>query len=74
MEALVRFRFDYAAYFFVASGRFVLSVFNLFPFSENGLISSKEDVFRRDVDEAFVVALMVVVFHKRTDLIFKIAR
>ena len=48
--------------------------FDLFPLSENGLISSKEDVCRRDVDEAFVVALMVVVFHKRTDLIFKIAR
>ena len=48
--------------------------FDLFPFSENGLISSKEDVCRRDVAEALVVALVVVVFHKRTDLVFKIAR
>ena len=48
--------------------------FDLFPFSENVLISSKEDVCRRDVAEALVVALVVVVFHKYTDLVLKVAR
>ena len=48
--------------------------FDLFTLSENGLISSKDDVYRRDVAEALVVALVVLVFHKRTDLVFKIAR
>ena len=48
--------------------------FDLFPFFENGLISSKGDVCGRDVAEALVVVLVVVVFHKRTDLVFKIAQ
>ena len=48
--------------------------FDLFPFSENGLILSKEDVCMRAVAEALVVALVVVVFYKRTDLVFKIVR
>ena len=74
MEALVQVWFEYSACFDVASGGFVCQFFDLFSFSENGLISSKEDVCRRDVAEALVVALVVVVFYKRTDLVFKITR
>ena len=47
--------------------------FDFFPFSENSFIASEVDVRRRDVAEALVVALVVVVFHKRTDLVFEIS-
>ena len=41
---------------------------DLFPFSENGFIAAKVDVGGRDVIQALVVSLVVVIFDEATDL------
>jgi len=46
---------------------------DLFPFSDDGLVAPKIDVGWRDVVQALVVALVVVVIYKCPDLAFKIA-
>ena len=46
---------------------------DLFPFSENGFIAAKVDVGGRDVIQALVVSLVVVIFDEATDLTFQSA-
>ena len=46
---------------------------DLFPFSENGFIAAKVDVGGRDVIQALVVSLVVVIFDEATDLTFQVA-
>jgi hypothetical protein len=41
---------------------------DLFPFSENGFIAAKVDVGGRDVIQALVVSLVVVIFDEATNL------
>ncbi len=47
---------------------------DLVPFSQDGFVASKIDVGGRDVFQALVVTLIVVVFHEGSDLVFKVAR
>ena len=47
---------------------------DLFPFSDDGFVTSKIDVSGCDVAQALVVALMVVVLGEGLDLLFEIAR
>ena len=46
---------------------------DLFPFSENVFIASEVDVCRSDVVQALVIAVIVVVIDKDTDLLLQIA-
>ena len=46
---------------------------DLFPFSENGFVTSEVDVGGCDVFQALVVSVVVVVFNEATDLTFQVA-
>ena len=46
--------------------------FDLFPFSENGLVAAEVDVGWRDIVEALVLALDVIVVNEGPDMAFKI--
>jgi len=48
-------------------------LFDLFPFPQNGFIAPEVDVSGRDVIQALVVSLVVVIVDERADLAFKIA-
>ena len=47
---------------------------DLLPFSQDGFVAPKVDVSRRDVVQALVVALIVIVVDECADLTLKIAR
>lgn len=46
--------------------------FDLFPFEQDGLAAPYINIGRGEIVQAFVVALMVVMADKRTDLRFEI--
>lgn len=46
---------------------------DLFPFSDDGFVTSKIDVSGCDVAQALVVALVVVIVDEGPDMAFKIA-
>ncbi len=48
--------------------------FDPFAFEQDGLASTKIDIGRREIADAFVVALMVVMLDEDPDLRFEIAR
>ena len=46
---------------------------DLFPFSQNGFVTTEVDVSWCDVVQALVVSLVVEVFDEATDLTFQVA-